>query len=175
MYRDMVDQGWFGERPDSVRNRWTTAGWVLLAAGAVLTVVLALVSTFGLVGLAVLLAGVALAAAGQLAPARTSRGGRVLNELRGFREYLASADGSDVPEHQREELFSRFYPYALVFGLGERWATALAARDDDEDPDEPIYWYGAPADWHLSDAAPSLLHLSTGLNAALASRRLLGV
>lgn len=175
MYDDMVDQGWFDERPDSVRGRWTTAGWVLIAAGAVLTVVLALVSTFGLVGLAVLLAGVALAAAGQLAPARTSRGGRVLGELRSFRAYLESADVSGIPQQRREELISRFYPYALVFGLGERWADALAAVDDDAEPDEPIYWYGAPSDWHLSDAAPSLLHLSTALSAALASRRLLGV
>ncbi len=175
MYDDMVDQGWFGERPDSVRGRWTTAGWVLLAAGAVLTVVLALVSTFGLVGVALLLAGVALAASGQLAPARTSRGGRVLSELRGFRAYLESAGVDDIPVAQREELISRFYPYALVFGLGERWAAALAATDTDVEPDDPIYWYGAPSDWHLADIAPSLLRLSTALSAALASRRLLGV
>lgn len=175
MYDDMVAQGWFAERPDSVRGRWTTAGWALIAAGAVLTVVLALAGTFGLVGLAVLLAGVALAAAGQLAPARTSRGGRVLSELRGFRAYLESADVRGMPAGQREKLISRFFPYALVFGLGERWAAALAAVDDDVEPDDPIYWYGAPSDWHLSDAAPSLLQLSTALNAALANRRLLGV
>lgn len=175
MYDDMVDQGWFGERPDSVRGRWTTAGWVLVAAGAVLTLVLGLASTFGLVGLAVLLGGVALAGTAQAAPARTSRGGRVLGELRSFRAYLESADGHDLPVQQREELISRFYPYALVFGLGDRWASALAAIDEDDDPDNPIYWYGAPSDWHLSDAAPSLRHLSTALSAALASRRLLGV
>ncbi|MBA3310694.1 MAG: DUF2207 domain-containing protein, partial [Nocardioidaceae bacterium] len=50
LYDDMVAQLWFGERPDSVRGKWTTAGWVLVAAGAVLTLVLALASTFGLVG-----------------------------------------------------------------------------------------------------------------------------
>jgi hypothetical protein len=175
MYDDMVDQRWFGERPDSVRGRWSTAGWVLMAAGAVLAVVLALVSTFGLVGLAVLLSGAALAASGQLAPARTARGGRVLSELRDFRAYLETVDVSDIPAAQREELLSRFLPYALVFGLGERWAAALAALDDDEDPDEPLYWYGAPSDWHLSDAAPSLMELATTLSAALATRRLLGV
>ena len=173
MYADMVDQGWFGERPDSVRSRWTTAGWVLVAAGAVLTVVLAWVSSFGLVGLAVILAGVALVAAGQLAPARTPRGGQVLRELRRFRDYLEGADVAEMPEEQREELISRFYPYALVFGLGERWAAALSATDNDDEPDEPIYWYGGPSDWHLSDAAPSLMRLSTTLSAALASRRLL--
>ena len=47
MYADMVDQGWFAERPDAVRGRWTTAGWVLIACGVVLSVVLALVSTSG--------------------------------------------------------------------------------------------------------------------------------
>ena len=175
MYDDMVDQGWFAERPDSVRGRWTTAGWVLLAAGAVLTVVLALVSTFGLVGVALLLAGVALAAAGQLAPARTSSGGRMLSQLRGFRAYLESAGVADIPVPQREELISRFYPYALVFGLDGRWAAELAAIDTDTEPDDPIYWYGARSGWHLSDLAPSLLHLATALSAALASRRLLGV
>lgn len=175
MYDDMVDQGWFAERPDSVRGRWTTAGWALLAAGAVLTVVLALVSMFGLVGVALLLAGVALAAAGQLAPARTASGGRMLSQLRGFRAYLESAAVADIPVPQREELVSRFYPYAVVFGLDGRWAAALAAIDTDTEPDDPIYWYGAPSDWHLSDVAPSLLRLSTALSAALASRRLLGV
>lgn len=175
MYDDMVDQGWFAERPDSVRSRWSTAGWVLLGTGAVLTVVLALAGTFGLVGVAVVLAGAALAASGQLAPARTSKGRRVLNELPAFRAYLESPDVTSIPPSQREELISRFLPYALVFGLGDRWAAALTALDEDPDPDEPLYWYGAPADWHLSDAAPSLLQLSDALSAALAHRRLLGV
>jgi hypothetical protein len=175
MYDDMVAQGWFGERPDAARGRWSTAGWVLVIAGVVVTVVLALVSTFGLVGLAVVLAGAALAAVGQLAPARTSRGGRVLNELRAFRHYLETADVADMPSAQSEELISRLFPYALVFGLGERWANALAALDADPTPDEPIFWYGAPSDWHLSDAAHSLLQLSSALSTALASRRLLAL
>lgn len=173
MYGDMVAQGWFAERPDSVRNRWSTAGWVLVAAGVVLTVVLVLTGTFGLLGLAVVMVGAALVLTGQLAPARTAKGAEVLAGLTQFRAYLERADIQDLPTGQREELISRFYPYALVFGLGERWAEALAATDDDPDPDEPIYWYGAPSDWHLSDAAPSLGRLSTTLNAAIASRRLL--
>ncbi len=34
LYADVVTQGWFASRPDAVRNRWTTAGVVLLGAGA---------------------------------------------------------------------------------------------------------------------------------------------
>ncbi len=173
MYDDMVGQGWFNERPDAVRNRWSTAGWVLLAAGAVLTVVLALASTFGLSGVAVVLSGVALAGVGQVAPARTSRGSRVLAELKEFREFLQSPDLGDIPVDQREEMISRFYPYALVFGLGDRWADALAATDEDDTPDDPIYWYGALQNWHLSDAAPTMVRLASALSSAVSSRRLL--
>ncbi len=173
MYDDVVAQGWFAERPDSVRNRWATAGWVLVGAGVVLTIVLALTGTFGLLGLAVVIAGVALALAGQLAPARTAKGAHLLEGLKQFRAYLERADVSDLPTQQREELISRLYPYALVFGMGERWADALAATDVDADPDDPVYWYGAPRDWHLSDAAPSLANLSTALDTAIVSRRLL--
>jgi hypothetical protein len=98
----------------------------------------------------------------------------VLEELRHFREFLEQGSVGDLPHEQREELASRCYPYALVFGLGERWAAAIAALDEDEEPDEPLHWYGAPQNWHLSDAAPSLIHLSTALGGAIASRRLLG-
>ena len=174
MYADMVGQGWFKERPDAVRSRWTTAGWVLFGAGAVLTVVLALASRFGLVGLAVVIAGATLAVAGQSTPARTSRGSQVLGELREFRAYLETPHTDDIPEQHREELVSRFWPYALVFGLGDRWAQALAATDTDATADDPIYWYGAPQDWHLSDAAPSMMRLAAALEAAIAPRRLLG-
>ncbi len=175
LYDDMVRQGWFGERPDAVRSRWTTAGWVLVAAGVVLTGVLAWVSTFGLVGLAFVLSGVSLAAAGQVAPARTASGSRVLHELQDYRAFLADSTSTDIPMGQREELVSRIFPYALVFGLGERWAAALAAMDTDGTPDEPLHWYGGPHDWHLSDAAPQLLLVSTALTAAIGSRRLLAV
>ena len=173
LYDDVVGQGWFVERPDSVRSRWTTAGWVLVAAGVVLTGVLAAVSTFGLVGVAVVLAGVALAASGQLAPARTSRGSRLLGELRAFRAFLARAEVEQLPGAQRQELIARCYPYALVFGLGDRWASALAATDTDDSPDEPLSWYGAPANWHLSHVETSLHNLNVALSHALGSRRLL--
>lgn len=175
LYGDMVQQGWFVERPDAVRSRWTTAGWVLVAAGVVLTVVLALVSTFGLVGLAVILAGVALAASGQVAPARTSRGSRLLTQLREFRDFLAAAEVRPVAPEQRAEIVSRCFPYAVVFGLTDRWAAALAATDPDDEPDEPVYWYGGREDWHLNRAAPALVDLAAALNASIAPRRLLAV
>ncbi len=171
LYNDVVSQGWFKQRPDAVRNRWTTAGLVLVGAGAVLTVVLAAVSKFGLVGLAVMLGGVALWLAGQEAPARTARGAQVLGRIAALRAYLAAESSADLPENRRLEFASRCLPYALVLGLTEKWALEIAATDDDADPDEGIGWYDGPDNWHLSDIGESLSNFVTSFNGTLSAGR----
>ena len=172
LYDDMVTQGWFGERPDAVRNRWTTAGLVLIGAGVVLTVVLAIATTYALVGLAVVLAGVALALVGQVSPARTARGSRALDQLSALRSSLAAADASDLPAAERQEIASRLFPYAVVFGLAERWAgTLVAAAGDGSEP--PISWYAGPPGRPPSELSGSVAGLVAALSGTVvaAARR----
>jgi len=171
LYADVVTQGWFASRPDAVRNRWTTAGLVLVAAGAVLTVVLAIVTKFGLAGFAVMLAGVALALAGQVAPARTARGAAVLGRVAGLQRYLADASSADLPQSHRLEFASRCLPYAAVLGLTEKWALEIAATDDDAHPDAGIGWYSGPENWHLSDIGESLSNFVASFSGSLSSSR----
>jgi hypothetical protein len=173
LYADVVSQGWFAQRPDAVRNRWTTAGVVLILAGAVLTLILAIATKFALGGLAVMLAGVALALAGQVAPARTARGSAVLGRIAGLQAYLRNESSTDLPEHHRLEFASRCLPYAAVLGLTDKWALEIANTDDDDDPDAGIGWYSGPENWHLSDIGQSLSNFVTALSGSLtASRRL---
>ena len=171
LYADVVTQGWFANRPDAVRNRWTTAGLVLLGAGVVLTVVLAIATKFGLVGFAVMLAGVALSLAGQVAPARTARGASVLGRVAGLQRYLADESSADLPESHRLEFASRCLPYAAVLGLTEKWALEIAATDTDDDPDAGIGWYSGPEDWHLSDIGESLANFVTSFGGTLTTAR----
>lgn len=171
LYADVVTQGWFANRPDAVRNRWTTAGLVLVGAGAVLTVVLAVVTKFALAGIAVMLAGFALALAGQVAPARTARGAAVLGRVVGLQRYLAEESSADLPHSHRLEFASRCLPYAAVLGLTDKWAQEIAATDDDDDPDAGIGWYSGPADWHLSNIGESLSNFVTTFAGSLSSSR----
>ncbi|GAA1705765.1 DUF2207 domain-containing protein [Kribbella sp. NPDC056951] len=171
LYADVVTQGWFASRPDAVRNRWTTAGVVLLGAGVVLTIVLAVVSKFALVGFALILAGLALALAGQAAPARTARGAAVLGRVAGLQRYLTDETSSSLPHSHRLEFASRCLPYAAVLGLTEKWAAEIAATDDDDDPDAGIGWYSGPENWHLSDIGESLSNFVTSFGGSLASAR----
>ncbi|TDD19673.1 DUF2207 domain-containing protein [Kribbella turkmenica] len=171
LYADVVTQGWFASRPDAVRNRWTTAGLVLLGAGVVLTLVLAVVSKYALVGFAVMLAGLVLALVGQVAPARTARGAAVLGRVAGLQRYLLDETSADLPQSHRLEFASRCLPYAAVLGLTEKWALEIAATDDDDDPDAGIGWYSGPDNWHLSDIGESLSNFVTSFGGSLTTAR----
>ncbi|MDP9218913.1 MAG: DUF2207 domain-containing protein, partial [Actinomycetota bacterium] len=78
MYTDAVKQGWFKGRPDKVRGQWTTYGWLLIAAGAGLTYLLAKYTHLALMGFGVVAGGLALRMSAKHMPARTPKGSAAL-------------------------------------------------------------------------------------------------
>ncbi|QTR05225.1 DUF2207 domain-containing protein [Saccharothrix algeriensis] len=136
LYADVVARNWFARRPDAERDLWWWAGIGLALAGAALTAVLALVTGPALFGLVVVVAGAALAWGSRSMPARTKRGSALLEHVRGLRGYLVSATPGDIPEADREMVFSRSLPYAVVLGEAERWLGAFAAGRSG------LYWFG---------------------------------
>ena len=156
MYADVVRQGWFARRPDSVRTRWTVTGLVVVVLGVLATVLLAVYTTYALAGLAVIIAGSALAVGGQYMPAKTAKGATVLAHTIGFREYLYRADDTDtIPEGRRLELFSRYLPYAVVFDNVEQWDDILASHTGDGTRADNLAWYHGPAEWDMSNFGDS--------------------
>lgn len=142
LYTDVVDHGWFTRRPDAERNLFWWLGVGLGVAGIVLTAVLAVTSTLALLGVAVALGGVALTFGAKLMPARTSRGSAVVTQVRGLRDYLHSATAESVPARDREVVFSRSLPYAVVLGETEHWLAEFAELDPGADGTPGLYWYG---------------------------------
>ncbi|ONI86051.1 hypothetical protein ALI22I_25245 [Saccharothrix sp. ALI-22-I] len=136
LYADVVAKNWFARRPDAERNLWWWAGVALGGVGVVLTVVLALVGAAALFGLVVVVAGVALAVGARSMPARTKRGSALLEHVRGLRGYLHTATPEDIPDSDREMVFSRSLPYAVVLGEAERWLATFAGTRPG------LYWFG---------------------------------
>jgi hypothetical protein len=170
LYADVHAQGWFRKRPDAVRSPWTTAGGAVAVVGIVATVGFASLG-LGLVGLGIVLAGGILAWGGVVAPARTGRGSALLGQLYELRAYLEAADGSDLPDASRAEVVARILPYALVFGLLDRWARVFAASGRPGDPDAGLEWYDPPDMWHRIDVADSLDAFVTTLSGAISTAR----
>jgi Predicted membrane protein (DUF2207) C-terminal domain/Predicted membrane protein (DUF2207) N-terminal domain len=170
LYDDVVDRGWFAERPDKTRSKWGTLGIAVLVLGIALTVLLALTSRWGMLGLAVTLLGGGLIWLGRHMPSKTPAAGRVLGQMAAIRGELMEMDVSELPADQHTELCSRALPYAVVLGGADRWIDALVGTDLDDTPDEGFGWYRGPDNWHLHHLPDSLRNLTTNLTGALFAR-----
>ncbi|MPV38536.1 DUF2207 domain-containing protein [Georgenia subflava] len=143
LYRTVTDRRWFRGDPQRVRRRWLGRGAGLLALGAVATIVLLVLHAPVILGVPPIVVGVVVMVASSAAPARTAAGTAVLAQALGFRQYLATAEAEQIRFEEGEDLFSRYLPYAMVFGLADRWAGVFAelARHGRDVP-EPDWYVG---------------------------------
>jgi hypothetical protein len=129
LYRDVVDAGWFLRRPDRVRQLWLVGGLLALAAGVAVTVLLAVFTTFALVGVSLVLGGGLLALTSNRMPRRTAKGTGMMRRALGFQRAIATAERDRARWEEEQGIFSKYLPYAIVFGLTDRWAKAFEGLD----------------------------------------------
>ncbi|AKT51462.1 DUF2207 domain-containing protein [Arsenicicoccus sp. oral taxon 190] len=166
MYAETVRRGWFRQSPERVRQGFGCLTWLPFAlifawmffgagsfAGAL--------ASDGVAGFDLPVPSLMVAAAGLLSvpfimrwlvkklPARTADGSAVLEQTKGFREYLLTAEAEQIKYDEALDIFSRYLPYAVVFGVADRWARIFArvaemARADGYDVGVPTFyvWYG---------------------------------
>ena len=141
LYSDAKQQGWFTARPDKVRGRWALGGVGLTVLAIGIAVLLAMFTGLGLIGLALVVVGlVFLFGAGRM-PARTAKGTAMLRRVRGFRQVIETADRYFAQWAEQENVFPKMLPYAIVFGLTEKWAAAFASLAQDPTTTPAMAWY----------------------------------
>jgi uncharacterized protein (TIGR04222 family) len=166
LYSDAMRQRWFRARPDQARLRWAGAGVFLLVAGAAVTFVLARWTHWGIVGVPVLVAGLAMALMARQMPARTAKGTAMLRRIRGFRRVIATAEQHMARWAEEENVFTRYLPYAIVFGLTKKWAKAF--EDLGLQPDTSG-WYVGPRMFTAAAFADSIDGFAVTTGGTLAS------
>jgi uncharacterized protein (TIGR04222 family) len=166
LYSDAMRQKWFRVRPDRVRLRWAGAGVFLLVAGAAVTFVLARWTHWGIVGIPVIVAGLALSLMARQMPARTAKGTAMLRRIRGFRRVIATAEQHMARWAEEENVFTRYLPYAIVFGLTKKWAKAF--EDLGLQPDTSG-WYVGPRMFTAAAFADSIDGFAVTTGGTLAS------
>jgi hypothetical protein len=171
LYDEMVSNGWYERRPDATRNRWTQLALGSLILAVAITGVLAAFTTFGLVGLALIVLALGLVFVAQEMPSRTPKGAAMLAGLGALRADLLSHPTNQLPKGAEVREVSELLPYAIVLGGVDRWLDAIITSDPDEEPDATdLPWYHGPADWHLRDLPDSLRNFVTTLSGSLFSR-----
>jgi hypothetical protein len=168
LYDEVVSRGWYRVRPDRTRLLWYGIGVAALVLTAGVAVLLAAFTTFGLVGLALVLPALGLLVAARAMPARTAEGSAALQQVHALRDYLATSTPQQARWEDTEQTFSTLVPYAMVLGLEKRWADAFAplatgpaGRTGGPDTYAPYWYVGVPAGLHAGGIG--------GLGSALSS------
>jgi uncharacterized membrane protein len=125
LYNDMVSRKWFLRRPDRVRQIWVVIGSLALSAGIALTIVLASFTKLGLLGIPFALGGLLLLIGAKWMPARTAKGTAMTRRVNGFRIVIEKAEEHMSKWAEQENVFTRLLPYAVVFGVTDKWAKAF--------------------------------------------------
>jgi uncharacterized membrane protein YgcG len=159
LYNDVVARRWFTRRPDKVRGRWFRAGILLTIAGVLLTVALMPWTHLGLVGVAVLVSGIAFLALHHRMPSRTARGSAALARTLGFRRYLGTAEADQLRDEEKAGIFARYLPYAIVFGETEHWARVF--HDLGTHAQQYVSWYSGPEGWSFDEFGASMSDFTT--------------
>ncbi|HLL63565.1 MAG TPA: DUF2207 domain-containing protein [Propionibacteriaceae bacterium] len=171
LYDEVVSNGWFERRPDATRSRFTQLALGALIAAVAVTVILAAFTTFGLVGLALVILALGLIFVAQELPSRTAKGAALLGGLGALRSELLSHPTDQMPPGAELREISQVLPYAIVLGGTDRWLDAIVAADTDADADpDDLPWYAGPPNWHLRDLPDSMKNFVTTVSGSLFSR-----
>lgn len=137
MYDEVVRRGWFRRSPQAQRAGWTALGGILVAAGVFGSFWLGgaigrlgpvagvpVPPGFVLLGGTILAGGIVVLLGRRMAY-RTADGSAVLAQSQGFKQYLVTAEANQIRWEEAQDVFSRYLPYAIVFGVASQWASTF--------------------------------------------------
>ena len=170
LFDELLKRGYYHSRPDRVRTRWTGCGIMIgvLIAGLGAALSNKLLMTPVPFMLAALLTVVILIVFARIMPARSEAGARTLEQVLGFEEFLRRVESEQFKRVilDKPELFDRYLPYAMAFGVEKQWARAF----------EGIYtrsptWYVGPSGGTFSPShfSGNLASMSTKVSSTMSS------
>ncbi|AQP45029.1 DUF2207 domain-containing protein [Tessaracoccus flavus] len=169
LYQAVVDKGWFKSNPTTAQLVPMMLGGLIIAAGVMATLFLAQFG-WGLVGIPLAVLGIGLIAISGKFRKRTARGSAYLAQAKGFELYLRTAEKETLQFEEGEDIFSKYLPYAMVFGVADRWTTLFAQLGEQGLYRADTSWYvGADLmhGFYFANAMNNLTHsMSDAMNAA---------
>ncbi len=122
LYNDAVKQGWFKARPDTTRTIWTVIGVLATVVGVIVLILAMAFTKVALLAVPFPIAGFLIAQAAHRMPSRTAKGTALVRRVKGFRKFIEESEADRAQFAERQNLFSEYLPYAVVFGATKQWA-----------------------------------------------------
>jgi uncharacterized membrane protein len=166
LYQDSADRGWFATRPDRVRQGFAGLSVLVIFAGGALAWLLGRTLGAGLIGIAIVSVGIVGLTLTRIMPAKTAAGAELHRRTLGFRQYMEVAEKDRQRFAERENIFSEYLPYAIVFGCVDRWARAFKDIDMTK---QTASWYVGTGPFNSGILSSSLQGFSSNLGSAIAA------
>lgn len=125
LYDAVVKLGWFKSNPNTAQAAPIVLGVVALLAAAGMAFLLSGLG-WSLVAVPFAIFGIGLIALSGKFRTRTARGSAYLAQAKGFELYLSTAEKDTLKFEEGEDIFSKYLPYAIVFGVADRWSKLFA-------------------------------------------------
>jgi uncharacterized protein (TIGR04222 family) len=145
IYRGLKEKGYFAETPNRVRARFSGLAFLLIAFAMAFIAVLQN-HQYGYIFKVPLIASGVISMIfaiifGVVMPRKTRKGRLAWEEIQGLEEYLRRTEEAKFSPEKEREVFELLLPYAIVFGLEERWAKRFEGIYD-----QPPQWFRTPSD-----------------------------
>lgn len=117
---DAIKQGWITEKGFVYSVVFLILGGVVIFS-SFMAIAFEIMPLF----LSLLLSGIILFIFGALMPKRTQAGVDLLFKIKGFERYMRQAEDYRQQFYEKENIFDKFLPYAIVFGIAGLWAKKM--------------------------------------------------
>lgn len=125
LYNSVVQKGWFKGNPTTAQMVPVVLGALAIGGGLLLTFMAAGFG-WGLIGIPLAVFGLGLIAMSGKFRKRTATGSAYLSQAKGFELYLRTAEKETLQFEEGQDIFSKYLPYAMVFGVADRWTKLFA-------------------------------------------------
>ena len=136
-YHTLMKKRFFVKRPDKVRQKWQGFSLALFFAGFIFG---GFIFHSFLVFLSLIISALISFFFSFFMPKRTKKGTDVCWKILGFKEYLETAEKYRARFYEKANIFEKFLPYAIAFGIAQKWAKAFEGIYEN-----PPSWYEGPS------------------------------
>jgi uncharacterized membrane protein len=141
LYKNMVTKNIFAKNPESVRTFYIISGMIFVFCGGF--GLLSAKGNFILLGICTGMLGVGLLSLlfSRFMPRRTAYGHQLLYRSKGYELFISKAETFKQKYLEKQNLFNDILPYAIVFGVTEKFAKAM--QDMGIKPQQPSWYYSS--------------------------------
>jgi len=137
-FEELVKKKYFLKSPESVRNQYLIAGFLIMISGGLVSG-LVMPGSGGKGIFAWILCGLLVIGFSRVMPVKTRGGASAYMDIMGFQEFLNRTEKDRIERMGDKNLFSKFLPYAIALGVADNWAEAFEGVYQ-----EPPQWYVSP-------------------------------